>query len=207
MGLVGGTGRCHYTGLRLLFVHPCASTTIKTGATEDGGQRAVAAPVGLTCPHPVNRPSRHRWQSKTSISGQCGGVPAIVAAGILIAPPHPRNRPFAHRWPSMTLKTGRLGGVRSLRRLPCGQQLPTPENSHPHSGCHRAPRNSGLLGGDPSLPPSPGACGVPPLPRTATYERVTLLIHTKNKGPHTDRAMAGPRCGQPLHASARWPVS
>jgi len=109
VGLVDGTGRCHYIRLRLLVVHPCVSTTIETRATGGGGQRAVAAPVGLTCPHPVNRPSRHRWQSRTSISGQCGGVPAIVAAGILIAPPHPPNRPSAHRWPSMTLKTGPAG--------------------------------------------------------------------------------------------------
>ena len=109
VGLVDGTGRCHYIGLRLLVVHPCASTTIETGAAEGDGQRAVAAPVGLTCPHPVNRPSRHRRQSRTSISGQCGGVPAIVAASMLIATPHPPNRPSAHRWPSMTLKTGSAG--------------------------------------------------------------------------------------------------
>jgi len=109
VGLVDGTGRCHYIGLRLLDIHPCTSTTIEIGAAGGGGQRAVAAPVGLTCPHPANRPSRHRWQSRTSISGQCGGVPAIVAAGILMAPPHPPNRPSAHQWPSMTLEAGPAG--------------------------------------------------------------------------------------------------
>jgi len=125
VGLVDGTGQCHYISLRLLVVHPCASTTIETGATGGGGQRAVAAPVGLTCPYPVNRPSRHRWQSRTSISGQCGGVPAIVAAGILIASPHPPNRPSAHLWPSMIVKTGpagrgsgRCGGCRAASRSP-----------------------------------------------------------------------------------------
>jgi len=125
MGLVDGTGRRHYIGLRLLVVRPCASTTIETGASGGGGGRAVAAPLGLTCPHPANRPSRHRWQSRPSISGLWGGVTAIVAADILIAPPHPPNRPSAHRWQSMTLETGpagrgsgRCGGCRAASRSP-----------------------------------------------------------------------------------------